>query len=190
MKVKNGQKDDHPDRNAMLRALVEDEIPFREHLKICDSCRTVFEWLRLSRQMKALELATPSPSTYLRHGNLPLFASDWVPRRSLAGQSVYDSWTHLPATITRDSAMGLARNLRYTAGEVTLELVADRTPEGWHFAARCYRGASPSAEFVLQVGKRRMQPGLQYCYAWTAPRPPRRIQLLSPSLKLVVETGL
>jgi hypothetical protein len=85
--------------------------------------------------------------------------------------------------------MGFERNLHFASGAIRLELVADRTPEGWRFAARCYKSEIPSGEFILKIGTKRILPGLHDCYSWFSPKPPRTIQLLSPSLRLVFETG-
>jgi hypothetical protein len=173
----------------MIEALRSGDVPFHRHLEKCEVCRRDLEFLRLSNHLEALDLVAPSPRAYHRHGALPLSVSNWLPRRTETGKLARDSWTGLPATVTRDSAMGLERSLRFTSGPISLELVADRTPEGWRFAARCYRGSAPSGEFILKIGGKRIPPGLYDCYAWTSLQPPRKIQLLSPSLRLVFETG-
>ena len=113
-----------------------------------------------------------------------------MPRKATTGRSTHDSWSGLPATVTRDSALGFERSLRFESGPVVLELVADRTPDGWRFAARVYRDQKPSGEFILKVGRNRLQPGLHHCFAWSSARPPHSIELLSPSLKLEFDTGI
>jgi hypothetical protein len=190
MKTRTRQLNDHPDRDELLQALRTGEIPFQQHLGVCDSCRSIFDFLLINRRLETPDLVTPSPSAYHRHSTLPLVASNWVPRQTDFGKSMYDSWTGLPATVTRNSAMGLERSLRFVSGAISLELVADRTPESWRFAARCYRDQIPSGEFILKIGRRRLSPGLHDCYSWTSPKPPHTIQLLSPSVRLVFDTGL
>ena len=190
MKTRTRQFADHPDRDEMLQALRKGEVPFQQHLTVCSSCRLVYDLLLINRYSETLDFEAPPPEAYYRHSTLPLTASNWVPRRTDIGESIYDSWTGLPATVTRDSAMGLERSLRFASGSISLELVADRTPEGWSFAARCYRGSAPSGEFILKIGGKRISPGLHYCYAWTSLQPPRKILLLSPSLRLVFDTSL
>jgi len=180
----------HPDRDEILRAARSGKVPFEKHLGVCASCRSIYNFLLLDESLALLDGSTPLPGALHRHSCLPLSASNWLPRQTKTGKSVHDSWTGLPVTVTRDSAMGLERGLRFTSGTISLELVADRTPEGWRFAARCYRGAVPSGEFILRIGKQRLSPGLHDCYTWTSSRPPHKIQLLSPSLRLVFDTGL
>ena len=189
MKTKPVQFADHPDRDEMLSAIRTGELTFREHLANCSWCRDIYDFLLLGRRVETLESAAPAMDTFQRHCSLPLSASGWLPRRTVVGKAMHDSWAGLPATVTRDSAMGLERSLRFVSGAISLELVADRTPGGWRFAARCYRNEAPSAEFVLKIGRKRLSPGLHQCYSWTSLKAPRTIQLLSPSLKLVFDTG-
>jgi len=190
MKTKIRQSADHPDRDEMLRALRTGEVPFRQHLAVCSSCRLVYDFLLINRHVETLDSVVPPSEACHRHSTLPLVASNWLPCRTETGKSVRDSWTGLLATVTRDSAVGLERSLRFASGSISLELVADRTPEGWRFAARCYRGPIPSGEFILKIGNKRIPPGLHSCYSWSSLKPPRTIQLLSPSLRLIFETGL
>jgi hypothetical protein len=189
MKHKHANTTGHPDRDDLLRAVRTGEVSFRQHLAECESCRNVYGLLLLDEHLGLLNVSTPFPRELSKHANLPLLKSDWIPRRTDIGKSVHDSWTGLPVTVTRDSAMGLERSLRFSSGPISLELVADRTPEGWRFAARCYRSGVPSGEFVLKIGRQRIAPGLHDCYSWTALQPPKKIQLLSPSLRLVLDTG-
>ena len=189
MNSKPVEFDHHPDRDEMLAAIRTGELPFREHLANCSWCRGIYDFLSLGRCVERLESTAASSDAIHRHCSLPLSTSGWLPRRTEVGRPLYDSWTNLPVTITRDSAMGLERNLRFVSGAITLELVADHTPGGWHFAARCYRDGAPSAEFVLKIGRKRLSPGLHRCYSWTSLKAPRTIQLLSPSVRLVFDTG-
>jgi hypothetical protein len=188
MKQKHVDIVGHPDRDDLLRAARTGEVPIRQHLAACESCRGVYSLLLLDEHLGLLDVSLPFPRELSKHANLPLLSSDWIPRRTDTGKTVHDSWTGLPVTVTRDSAMGLERSLRFASGPITLELVADRTPEGWRLAARCYRSEVPSGEFILKIGRRRMAPGLHDCYSWSALLPPRKIQLLSPSLRLVFDT--
>ena len=190
MKAKTRQFADHPDRDEILRAVGTGEVPFRQHLAGCGLCRDVHDFLFLSRYLKPLDVSAPSPDSCHRHSALPLVVSNWLPYRTKIGKATQDSWTGLPMTVTRDSAMGLERSLRFESGAISLELVADRTPDGWRFAARCYRGSVAAGEFILKVGKRRLSPGLHNCYSWFSQKPPRTVQLLSPSMRLVFEVGV
>jgi len=190
MKTRTRQFSDHPDRDEMLRALRTGEVTFRQHLAACGSCRSIYDFLLLQRHIEPPSSTAPSPDALCRHSRLPLISSNWVPRRTVMGKSVRDSWTGLPATVTRDSAMGLERSLSFSSAGISLDLVADRTPDGWRFAARCCRDQVPSAEFVLKIGRKRLSPGLHKCYSWTSLKAPRTIELLSPSTRLVFETGL
>jgi hypothetical protein len=98
--------------------------------------------------------------------------------------TAYDSWRSSPATVLRDAARGMERRLRFIAGKISLELVVERRPEGYSFVARCYRGGRPSTEYILKVGRERLQPEYRSCYFWTSRKPPRNMQLLSPFLKV------
>jgi hypothetical protein len=190
MKAKTRPYDDHPDRDELLRAVKTGDVPFRRHLAVCDSCRSIYNFLLLRREVESQALPAPSIETFRRDGTLPLVAANWTPRRTEVGHLERDSWTGLPLTVTRDSAMGLERSLRFSAGTINLELVSDRTADSWRLAARCYCCEIASREFILKVGTKRLRPGLHDCYSWTSLKPPRTIQLLSPSLRLIFDTGI
>ena len=112
---------------------------------------------------------------------------NWVPANLVEGRAVDDSWSGLPALATRDAAKGMERHLLFRAGPIALVLNACRDPQGWRFVARVYRKSEATHEFVLKTGREKLRPGFRDCYYWTANRPPRRLQLLSPSLGIDVE---
>jgi len=188
-KMTRKRKTRHPERDQIVQAVRSGVVPFRDHLEECESCRSVYEFLLLCHRVECTDFEEAHPAAVNRHAALPLVIGDWTPRNSQIGRTVRDSWINLPATVTRDAAMGLERSLRLSAGPIALELVGDRSPEGWRFVARCYRRGAATGEFVLKVGRERLQPGLHECYSWTSRKPPRRIQLLSPALLLTFDTG-
>ncbi len=106
------------------------------------------------------------------------------PERSVPGAVVFDSWQDLPVTQTRYVAPGLERRLRLRSDRYLLELVGDRQLREWDFVARVYDREKVTRQFILQVGRRKLYPEVQDCFYWSSARPPRRIQLLSPSLRI------
>ena len=177
----------HPDRAEMLKAARTGKVPFRTHLDTCEACNIEYEVLKLSISPRPSSGIEPSSGLLTRHASVPFLVGNWVPANLTVGRTVDDSWSGLPALAVRDAAMGMERHLRFSSGPVTLVLNASRTPDGWRFVARVYRKNKTTQEFVLKLGREKLQPGFRDCYYWTANQPPRRLQLLSPSLGIDVE---
>jgi hypothetical protein len=175
----------HPDRDELLRAIVSGSIPFKSHLARCESCRTLFELLSLHHTKAADPFISPPPVGALyRQMAISRLAASRNPERSATGSVIFDSWQDLPAAQTRNVAPGLERRLRLQSEHYLLELVGDRQLREWDFVARVYDRAQVTRQFILQVGRRKLYPEVQDCFYWSSARPPGRIQLLSPSLRI------
>jgi len=174
----------HPDRGEMLRAIRTGRIPFARHLAECEDCQNLFAML--SRVHTGVEEIDESPGEHAvyRHRAIALLVQSRHPRSSVDGDVVFDSWAHLPPTQVRAATLEGERRLRLKAGRFTLEFIADRQLDGWEFVARVYDQTRATSEFVLQVGQKKLYPCAQQCFFWSAKHPPRRIQLLSPELRI------
>jgi hypothetical protein len=82
------------------------------------------------------------------------------------------------------------RRITLTAESITLEIVAQRAIEGWEFTARAYRDNQATDEFVLTAGRRRILPGAQKCFYWSARRGPKRLVLQAMHCRIEFETLL
>ncbi len=180
---------EHPERGEMLRAVRTGEVPFQTHLDECEQCRTMFELMAVSQTVGDISRTRVSSDSASSSAILPLLIGNWMPRDLVRGTSVLDTWQSNPAAL-RDSACGMERRLRFAAGDISLELVVERRPEGYRFVARCYKGGRASSEFVLKIGKERLSPEFRGCYFWTSNRPPRKLQLLSPSTNIECDSIL
>jgi hypothetical protein len=175
----------HPDRNDMLRAIVTGSVPFAAHLTHCETCRTLFGLLSVHHtEAPDSHISPPSVSALYRQMAISRLAESRNPEHSVPGAIIFDSWQHLPASQTRDAAPGLERRMRLEYGQYLLELVGDRQLREWDFVARVYDRARATRQFILQIGRRKLYPEVQDCFYWSSARPPRRIQLLSPSLRI------
>ena len=186
----------HPDRAEMLAAIKLGTVPFADHLKSCESCRQLFEILSQfgewevgkdtgdpGREAGDIRFEAPLDSVY-RHRAIARLIQSRRPERTIDGKVAFDSWADLPAVEVREAALEGERRLRLTADRYTLELIGDRRLDRWEFVARVYDRKKVSSEFILQIGRKKLHPCSQACFFWDAKRPPRRIQLLSPSLKI------
>jgi len=180
MSVKNS----HPDRSIMLKAMERGEGHLLTHLRYCQECRELYELLSAFRFVRSVDPVLPSDEAMVKQEGIALIAASRVPARAVRGQLVFDSWHDLPAMVVRDAAIGVERRLRFRAGRIVLEFVAERQPEGWEFTAKVYENDRPVSDYVLKVGGRKLLPSVRHCYNWLAPGPPRKIQLLSPSLRV------
>jgi len=177
----------HPGREEMVQAIRSGTVPFRSHLKQCQACTQVFELLSKTVTKSAAEPANPSMQSIYRHMAVPRMIESRHPARSMDGAIVFDSWSQLPVVQTRDSGYGVERRLRFKADRFTLEFVAEHQQGRWQFVARVYDGDTVTPDFILQAGRRKLVPEGHRCFFWSSTRPPKKIQLLSPSLKIVLD---
>jgi hypothetical protein len=97
----------------------------------------------------------------------------------MSGSITYDSWADKSPGQLRAIGEGFTRRLCLTAGDIRLEIVAERERLGWHFTGRVYRGAQAVSDYSLHVGRRRELPRTMAFYHWTSPTAPRKIVLKS-----------
>ncbi len=102
------------------------------------------------------------------------------------GSVRYDSWAGTSIGL-RDLDSGHVRRLRFEAGRVTLELVAERRGNAWEFVARAYSKNSVIHGFVLLAGRRRLLPTADGFYLWSSITKLRSIRLAA--LDRLIEFG-
>ncbi|MBU0983741.1 MAG: hypothetical protein KKA42_07710, partial [candidate division Zixibacteria bacterium] len=134
------KKDKHPDRDELLKAIESQTNRFSGHLAECEECRDLYDLL--SRHGITVGPVTEEPSTAAVDcwAAIARIESSRKPRRSVAGQLAYDSWTQRPVMQVRDGGSALERRVRFQAGKYTIEIVGDRGSAGWDFSARVYIG--------------------------------------------------
>ena len=179
-------KDKHPEPSEFFEALTLSRAPFEDHLKRCRACRTKWELLKLTypgASLTAPEL--PSAAHQARLEAIPILKADKTRRSSVAGELAYDSWSGLSPVQLRDAARGFERRLRLKAGQVELEIVAERELTGWKFSARVYVNGEPSGGFALKIGRQVLTAEFRDCFYWSSQRPPRTVRLLSSSEEIV-----
>jgi len=168
----------------MLKAIETGKGHVPTHIRHCRECREMYDLLSAFHIARSVELVLPSDEAMAKQEGIALMAASRASARTVRGQVVFDSWQELPAMAVRDAAIGIERRLRFRAGRIVLEFVADRQPEGWEFTAKVYENGRAVSDFVLKVGGRKFLPSARHCYNWLAPHPPREFQLLSPSLRV------
>ncbi len=180
----------------MMAAVKTGNVPFASHLEKCEPCRQLFELLSHLTGVES-ELTEPQSSdcavpveyepsleSVYRHRAIARLVESRHPARTIGGLVVYDSWANLPAVQVRDALLEGERRMRLKAGRFTLELIGDRQLEQWEFVARVYDRTKVTPEFILQVGRKKLYARSQNCFFWSAKRPPRKVQLLSPSTRI------
>ncbi len=177
----------HPDLNDMIEALRTGDRRFARHLAECERCRSVWHLLDWSGAGAGrLEYETPDELI----GDLqtiPRILRSRSPRKNMSGRMVLDSWRDRPAPAVREAPSGVERRVRFAASHFIVELVAKCLSSNWEFVARVYDGDSTTGEFILKVGHHELPAGRGDCYYWTSARPPRRISLSSPDLRIDLE---
>ncbi len=175
-------KGKHPERKEMLRAIKTGKVPFRSHMDECKECRDLYTALSSFPVSGKPSMIQPSRDALASSMAVPALSRSRKPVRKVVGRLSFDSWTASPALDTREAPLGITRRICLEAGAVTLEIVAERTREGWDFVARAYRSGKVASEFALRVGRNSILPRAQGFYHWSSARAPRVINLRSPDL--------
>lgn len=177
----------HPEREELIMAARTGRVPFTDHLQDCDSCRSLFVALKwLGTEAGQPEWTLPN-ELLRRHKAIPLLVASLRPARSVTASRVFDTWTSRPALAVRQAFFGVERRVRFAVAQYEIELVANRQLEGWDLAVRVYESGAITGRFVLQTGRRKLPVGCGECFVWSSPRPPRRLDLLSPDLRIRLE---
>ena len=181
------RKTGHPSRQRMLEAVGTGEVDFRSHLETCEPCRDLFELLSKFPTAGAEELPH-SPENLLKR--IEAIPSNYRVKPDfpiVIGHIVSDSWRDMASVQLRDVANDVTRRLVLKAGQINLELSAERHLGRWEFVARVYDRGKASDRFVIKAGARKVQAGELGFYCWTSKRPPGKIGLLLNSHKIEFE---
>ena len=168
----------HPSRQAMLK----EDLSGKEidaHLSECEECRTLHELVRSFAAADASIIETPSQDAVQRYCAVPALAQTRPVDRAEVGRMVFDSWTERRVTALRDLTNGLVRRMCLSAGSITLEVVAERCGCEWEFVARVYDRSTVTSEYILNIGRRKLQPRAHGFYFWRSSAAPTAFRLLS-----------
>lgn len=171
----------HISRQRILEAIETGVVGFRSHLVTCESCRVLFELLSKFPTAGVEELPHSSWNLLKRIEAIPSRYRDKPSFPIVAGLIVSDSWSQMASAQLRDVATDVTRRVVLRAGQVKLELSAERHLGSWEFAARVYDRGKASAQFVIKAGARKVQAGPLGFYCWSSKRPPTKIGLLRNS---------
>lgn len=131
-----------------------------------------------------VELLSPSDHAFERLGAIPWLFRDPISPHAVTGAIGFDSWAGTAVGL-RDMEDGNVRRVRFEAGEVILELVAERQGSGWQFVARVYSRNSVAYTFVLEAGRKRILPHADGFYLWTSKLLLRRLRLIAQERQIV-----
>ncbi|HOP07792.1 MAG TPA: hypothetical protein PLF13_10935 [candidate division Zixibacteria bacterium] len=163
----------------MLKAIETGHVTFLSHLKECKECRELFRILSEYQPQHTQPLTGSSESTIARVAAIPLLQSSHRPEQVIQGQATADSWAQLPAMQLREAPVGLERRICFKAGDIMLELSAERRSQGWEFVARVYDKDHISLSWVLKSGRQRFTPEKEGFFFWKAKNPPKSLSLIS-----------
>jgi hypothetical protein len=121
----------------------------------------------------------PSPDSAARWKAIPLLNETPTRTRPRTGRVTFDSWEMGPSTPLRDVEDGQIRRLELKAGNLSLEIVAERAKDHWEFVGRIYRGKDVEHSFVLRIGRLKLLAGANGFYHWSSKAVPRTIQAVS-----------
>ncbi len=132
-----------------------------------------------SGSARTAKLLSPPPSATARWRAIPLLFEHEAALPAAKGSVGFDSWAGTSIGL-RDLDSGHVRRLRFKAGRVTLELVAERRGDVWEFVARAYSGNSVVHGFVLLAGRKRLLSTTDGFYLWSSSTRMRTIRLAAP----------
>lgn len=132
-------------------------------------------------------LESPSTDAVERFAAIPLAVDPQRPRQELRGLLAADSWKGHPVAALRDGSVGQARRICFCADRIELEVLAERTHEGWQFVGRIYESGKVSSQYVLRIGQKRLLPKAQGFFHWSSKHAPRTFTLDSPEMRLRFE---
>ena len=124
------------------------------------------------------EIQMPSAQARSRCHAIPLLFEGALNLRQISGRIGLDSWEGAGIGL-RDISDGHVRRLKFEAGPITVELVAERRNDGWEYVARIYKKNDVAHEFVLEAGRRRILPHSDGFYLWTSNNLLRGIRLIA-----------
>jgi hypothetical protein len=132
-------------------------------------------------------LEHPSDELLARIGSIPILFEPPSGNHSVGARLAYDSWAEGAGVGLRDVVDGYIRRLKFKAGTITLELVAERRRNRWEFVGRAYSRDAVVHDFVLMVGRRKLLPGSGGFFHWTSEGLMRNLMLVSPDKKIAFE---
>lgn len=132
-----------------------------------------------TKKATPIGMAKPSEAAVDRYCNIPLLFEKRSCATPVWGRTIYDSWAERPAMALRDTADGFIRRLKLKAGNLVLEIVAERRDNVWEFVARVYDRKEVTNSYVLKVGNRKLLPQTGGFFVWSSRIVPRILNLES-----------
>ena len=172
----------HPDRTALLAATHTPDADIARHLESCEHCRFLFALLQLPA-IDPIGDDLFSPAIY-SSAAIAAYERARHPASHLLGSVAFDSWKEQPEAATRAVEIAEERRLSFSAGDYTLELVAEKERQGWACTARLYCKNKPQHHFILEVGRRKLHAESRRCYFWRMKTPPRSLAISSGDVRI------
>ncbi len=168
---------EHPTRQQLLRAVERGGDELADHLSQCDECREFYEIL-------SAFMVTGEPR--LEHA-----PAGWIDRaiaileskrladaaRGLVAKLSFDSWSVTAAQGVRGPAAD-RRRLRFTAGDIEVDLQAVRKQRLWEFMVSI-SGSEATASSHLLVEQKKLMPDEDGYISWHSASPPEQLAIRS-----------
>ena len=129
----------------------------------------------------------PSDEAIQRYSAVPLLFEEPRGARSYRGRVELDSWSGTGGVRLRDVTEGHVRRIRLGWKQLHLDVVAERTHDGWQFTARVEDGDDVAHGFVLKVDAKNLLPRSGGYYHWSSKRVPRVLALSSREQQITFE---
>ena len=177
----------HPEPKELEGYLLQGDARVARHLEDCKECRTAIGLLRSRRLLAGAVPGSGSSEALVRRlASIPSLAAG-PGRPPVRAQFVFDSWQERAPASVRHAGHGVERRLRYQANDFLIDLVVDRLGGRSECFLRVSRRGRPVPRLVLSLGRQRILPADIGFFAWTANRPPKRLNIWSSEMAVLLE---
>lgn len=177
-------KDKHPTRQELLKVVRKGSIAVKKHLQDCIECSTLYFLLEQYSEYDSLVISKPDHEIIKRYSSIPLLVLTRNKVKPLLGKLVFDSWAGMPALQLRDKDLDGMRRLCLQAGQIRLEIIAERQQYNWSFTARVYDIDEIASGWILSAGGKKILPNSLGFYQWSTSRKPHNLRLFNLNNKI------
>ena len=166
----------HLDRDELLALAHDKAAQVSDHLKDCEHCRRELELLAEFGVAKRVPMAVPPESWINEAAMIMPSDSSAAKLRRLVASLTFDSWLAPEPVGVRGLGTSGRRQLRFEAGDLHIDVRAERDKRGWQMVAQV-SGGSTEGLGELRHGRTVCYPDHGGIYQWEAGRPPSNLSI-------------
>ncbi len=170
-------KSKHLDRKDLIKAVLDSEKDWPDHLRSCPECLELVELLKTYRVDGILPLEEPPAGWAELAAEIPSRSGTPRPAGKLLARLIFDSWTSPDPVGVRGTGTETERRLHFEAEGINFDMRAERRQSDWIFVARIKAASELSEPILLMEGNKHRKPDALGLIQWSTSRPPSEISL-------------